>query len=176
MKKRLIVWALVVALILTVPLVAMQFSSEWNWDPFDFVFMVTLLFGAGLTYELISRITSNFAYRFAVGSAVATAVLLIWANAAVGIISDEDLTKLMYFGVVFTGFIGAVLVRFKPQRMERALFAAAVAQALVAVNTLIFDSSAEQGPLRKLAMNGFFVGLLVGSALLFRRVSAADSK
>ena len=53
--RRLIVWAVVVALILLIPLVAMQFTSEVNWTLSDFVFAGVLLFGTGLTYELVAR-------------------------------------------------------------------------------------------------------------------------
>jgi len=42
--RRLIVWAVVVALILLIPLVAMQFTSEVNWTLSDFVFAGVLLF------------------------------------------------------------------------------------------------------------------------------------
>ncbi len=46
--KRLTVWAVVIALILMIPLVAMQFTNEVNWDLFDFVVMGALLFGVAL--------------------------------------------------------------------------------------------------------------------------------
>lgn len=86
--KRLSVWALVVALLLMVPLVAMQFSKDVVWTPFDFVFAGVLLFGAGLTYELIARRTSKVAYRTAVGVVVASALILVWIEGAVGIFGD----------------------------------------------------------------------------------------
>jgi hypothetical protein len=53
--------------------------------------------------------------------------------------------------------------------MARALFATALAQALVAVIVLVFGlGSPWSPPLEILALNGFFVALFVGSALLFR--------
>ena len=64
-------------LILLVPLVAMQFSHEWNWDLFDFIVWGVLLFGAGLAYELVARKTGTIWYRAAAGVAVATAVILV---------------------------------------------------------------------------------------------------
>ena len=39
----------------------------------------------------------------------------------------------MFFGVLVVGIIGAIIARFRPQGMARALFATALAQALVAV-------------------------------------------
>ena len=125
------VWAAFVALILLIPVVAMQFSDEWNWDLFDFVFAGTLLFGAGLTYELVAKKGGTTAYRAAVGVAVATALVLVWVNAAVGIIGDHEFFNLMYFGVLAIGAVAAIIARFEPQGMARALLAVAIAQMLV---------------------------------------------
>jgi len=174
--KRLSVWAVVVALILLIPLVAMQFTEEVNWDLFDFAFMGTLLFGSALTYELIARKMSNVAYRAAVGVAVVTAVLLVWINGAVGIIGDGPV-NLMYFGVLAVGLIGALIARFRPRGMARALFATALAQFLVPVIALIiWKPDFAPGVLKVFGLNAFFVMLFVGSALLFRRASATGSK
>lgn len=42
------------ALILAIPLIAMQFTDEVNWDMRDFIIVGLLLAGAGLIYEFIS--------------------------------------------------------------------------------------------------------------------------
>jgi hypothetical protein len=53
--------------------------------------------------------------------------------------------------------------------MARALLATALAQALVAVIVLIFGLGLPwSGAVEIVALNGFFVSLFVGSALLFR--------
>jgi hypothetical protein len=178
--KRLSVWAAVVALILMVPLVAMQFTDEVIWTLFDFVFMGALLFGTGLAYELVARKAGTIAYRVAVGLALAAAFLLVWINGAVGIIGSEDNpANLLYGGVLAIGFIGAIVARFHPHGMARALFATALAQALVPVIAFIIwkPSFAEApGILGVFVLNAFFAMLFVGSALLFRRASAAGSK
>ena len=76
---------------------------------------------------------------------------------------------MMYFGVLAVGIIGAIVARFRPHGMARALFATALAQALVAVIALIFGLGLPWSPpVEVLALNGFFVSLFVGSALLFR--------
>src|SRR3982751_4077064 len=54
-RRRIGAWAAVVALILLLPLLAMQFTDEVRWGVADFVIAGALLFGAGLTYELIAR-------------------------------------------------------------------------------------------------------------------------
>jgi len=79
-------WAVVVALILLVPLVAMQFTDEVGWDVADFAVFGALLFGTGLTYELVARKMGRIRYRAAIGVALGAAFLLVWVNGAVGII------------------------------------------------------------------------------------------
>lgn len=177
-NKNIIRIALVTAFILLLPLLAMQFTDEVDWSLADFAVAGTLLFGAGLTYELIARKAGNIAYRVAVGVAVAAALLLVWMNLAVGIIgNEENPANLMYFGVITVGIIGASIARLRPHGMVRALFATACAQALVPVIALIIGkpqvNSAEEpfGVLGVLGLNAFFVMLFVGSALLFRRAS-----
>ena len=65
--------ALKVVFILLVPLVAMQFTDEVNWDFADFVIMGALLFGVGFTYDIVSKKTSNSAYKYAARTAWPTA-------------------------------------------------------------------------------------------------------
>jgi len=154
-----------------------QITDEVIWDLADFTFAGVLLVGTGLLYERTARKSSNFAYRTAVAVALAAAFILVGVNAAVGIIGDEgNLANLMYIGVLAVGFIGAIIARFQPHGMARALFATALAQALVAVIALIAElGSPWSGPGEILSLNGFFIVLWVGSALLFRRTSATGS-
>ena len=117
-----------------------------------------------------SNMSDRNAYRFAAGVALAAALLLVWLSLGVGIIgADGDPANTMYFGVVGVGIIGAIVARFRPHGMARALFATALAQALVAVIALIFGLGLPWSPpVEILILNGFFVALFVGSALLFR--------
>ncbi len=115
--------------------------------------------------------TGKSAYKSAVGLALATPFLLFWMIGAVGVLGrDGDRADLMYTGVVATGIIGAIIARFQPNGMARALFATALAQALVAVIALI--AGMHQAPYISvgeiLGLNGFFVALFLGSAWLFR--------
>jgi hypothetical protein len=158
--------ALATAFILLIPLLA-----EWPWTLADFVFAGALIFGTGLTYVLVVRKAGNIAFRAAVGVALAAALLLVWVNGAVGIIgSEDDPANSMYIGVLGVGIVGAVIARFRSHGMARALFAMALAQALVAVIALIFGlgSGSPPGVLGILILNGFFVALFIGSAWLFR--------
>jgi hypothetical protein len=177
-NKRIIGFALATAGILLVPLVAMLFTEEVDWDLLDFAFAGVLLFGTGLTFDLAARMTPNTAYRAAAGLALAAALILVWVNGAVGIIGSEDNpANLLYGGVLAVGIIGAGIARFRPHGMARALFATALAQGLVPVIALIIwkpqATSAEAllGILSVLGVNAFFILLFVGSALLFRRAA-----
>lgn len=175
MQKNIVRIAIVVGLILLVPLLANHFIYGWNWDLFDFAFMGTLLFGTGLAYELVARKAGTIAYRTAVGVALAAAFLLVWVNAAVGIIGDDNPANLMYFGVLAVGLISTAIARLEPRGMARALFTTALAQALVPVIALIIwnpqVTSWAPGVLAVFGLNAFFVMLFVGSALLFRRAA-----
>ena len=132
-----------------------------------------LLIGVGIAVELASRKTGEAAYRTAVGLALGSALLLVWVNGAVGIVGSEDNeANLMYGGVLAVGAIAAVIARFKPEGMARALFATALAQTLVAVIALVGRMGTPfSGPLEIVAINGFFVALFVGSGLLFRKAA-----
>jgi hypothetical protein len=167
--------ALATAFILLLPLLAMQITDQVVWDLADFAVAGALLFGTGLTYVLAARKAGNIAYRVAVGVALATALILVWMNLAVGLIGSEDNpANLLYGGVLAVGLIGAIIARFRPHGMARALFATALAQALVPVIALIVwkpqvtSVEAFLGMLGVFGVNAFFVMLFIGSALLFR--------
>jgi hypothetical protein len=165
--------ALATVAILMIPFVGMRISNDWNWSLFDFIVMGALIFGTGLAYVLISRKGGTTAYRFAVGMALAAAFLLVWINLAVGVIGSEDNpANLMYFGVLAIGFIGAIIAELRPHRMARVLFTMALAQALVPVIALIiWKPQVTSGVVGVLTLNGFFIVLFVGSALLFRNAA-----
>lgn len=116
---------------------------------------------------------NNTAYRSAIGVALAAAVLLVWLSLGVGIIgADGDPANRMYFGVLAVGIIGALLARFQPQGMARALFATALAQASVAAIALIAGLGLPWSPPAEIILlNGFFMALFSGSAWLFRRAA-----
>ena len=84
-NKRLIGIVLAVAILLLIPLTAMQFTDEVKWNLRDFVVMGILLLGTGLMCELVLRTVKNFAYRVAICAAILVALFLVWAELAVGI-------------------------------------------------------------------------------------------
>jgi hypothetical protein len=170
---------LVTAFILLVPLVAMQFTDEVVWDPADFVVAGVLLFGAGVAFKLAARkAAGNVAFRAAVGVAVAASLGLVWMNLAVGIIgSENNAANLMYGLVLAVGFIGAFMVRLQPRGMVLTLLAMALSQVLVAVIAIIFGwGETSSNPLEFVLINGIFVALFCGSALLFQRAARERPK
>lgn len=85
LKEDILCVFVVTAGILMVPLVAMQFTSEVKWNFFDFVVIGTLLVGTGLLLVLASRKIKKANHRVAVIFGLLVALLLIWAELAVGI-------------------------------------------------------------------------------------------
>ena len=79
--------------------------------------------------------------------------------------TEDDSPGPMFFAPLVVGIVGALIARFRPQGMARALFGAALAQALFAVVAMI----AWQQYVEISILNGFFIALWVGSALLFRK-------
>jgi hypothetical protein len=116
---------------------------------------------------------NSTAYRAAIGVAVAAALILVWLSLGVGIIGkDGDPANVMYFGVLAVGIIGAIIARLEPRGMARALFATALAQALVGAIALIAGLGLPwSGPAELMLLNGFFIASFAGSAWLFRRAA-----
>ena len=168
---RVVFWT-AAAVLLLLPLLAMQVTDGVNWNALDFAILGALLLGAGVTYELAARKTSSAGYRSAVAVALVTAFLLIGVNGAVGIIGNEtNDANLMFAGVLAVGVIGSFVARFRSRGMSLAMAAAAAAQVLVAVIALVAGSgSTGPGwPQDVLVATVFFTALWLGSAWLFRR-------
>jgi hypothetical protein len=114
------------------------------------------------------HLRSDTAYRCAAGLALVAAFLIVWLNVAAGLmgIEDDDPANLLYVGVLAIGFMGAIIGRFQPRGLARAMFATALAQALVGVFALKYPNTA--GPLQIVFLHGLFVALFAGAGLLFK--------
>jgi hypothetical protein len=84
LNRRAAMWG-ALALILVAPALAMRFTGEVRWGPEDFAAAALLLGGAGLGVELAIRFLDSKRARAIACAAVAGAVLLLWAEAAVGL-------------------------------------------------------------------------------------------
>jgi hypothetical protein len=78
----------VTAVILMIPLFAMQVSTEWDWQLPDFIIIGTLIFGTGLLVETVRHKVRNQTKRTAIIIALVLAALFIWAELAVGIFTN----------------------------------------------------------------------------------------
>lgn len=136
---RIAAWG-TAALLLLLPLVAMQFTDEVNWTGFDFIFAGLMLGTVGILFELTVRMSRNHAYRAGVGFALAAAFLIVWATGAVGMIGSEgDPYNLLFGGAILIALVGAVAARFRPAGMALVMVAAAIAHATVALGGLAAD-------------------------------------
>jgi hypothetical protein len=84
-NKRLIGIVLTVAILLLMPLIAMQFTDEVDWSPFDFAVMGILLLGTGLLCELVLRNVKSLKHRLIICAVILIVFFFIWAELAVGI-------------------------------------------------------------------------------------------
>jgi hypothetical protein len=99
--------AVVTGIILLIPLVAMQFSEGWDWQPGDFLFIGALLAGAGLLLELAVKNPGNMRFRAAT---TAIGVLVIgWGIAGDG-------RHLVAFGFVLIAGTVALSLRASRRR------------------------------------------------------------
>ena len=136
---RVAMWGGAASLLL-LPAIAMQFTSEVDWDERDFIVMGVMLFAACGTCELAARASGNGAYRIAAVVAVGVAFLTVWANLAVGMIGSEDNPyNLLFGGVLALALVGAIGVRFEGAGMARTMIVAAITQALLGAGGLSSD-------------------------------------
>lgn len=84
-NKRPIVIVVAVIFILLIPLITMQFTSEVDWTLADFIVAGSLLLVAGALLEIAIRMVSNINYRVVTILAILIALLLVWAELAVGL-------------------------------------------------------------------------------------------
>jgi hypothetical protein len=74
-----------IAAVLIAPAVAMRFTTEVAWTASDFLFAGLLLVGAGLVWEAAAATLRRPLYRRAAAGLIVAAVLVVWAQGAVGI-------------------------------------------------------------------------------------------
>ena len=86
LQNKIFLWiAAATGIILSIPLITMQFTSEVKWTLSDFIIMGILLFGTGFVFVHVARVTAR-KYRILIGTVFLAALLLIWVHLAVGIV------------------------------------------------------------------------------------------
>ncbi len=83
--KRLGFISLGTLLLLCIPLLAMQFTSEVNWSSLDFLVAGILLASTAFIFDLIWRNVRNDTFRILLLVALIVLFLLVWAELAVGV-------------------------------------------------------------------------------------------
>lgn len=74
-----------IPVILLIPAVAMQFTAGVDWTATDFLFAAVLLGGAAALFELAAWKIRDRIGRLVLAALLLGAVLLIWADGAVGV-------------------------------------------------------------------------------------------
>ena len=71
--------------LLSIPLIAMQFTKEVNWTLSDFLIMGILLFATVFTIDFVLKKVKTFKSRLILVLGIIALLLIIWAEMAVGI-------------------------------------------------------------------------------------------
>ena len=159
------------AALLAVPAVAMRFTSEVNWDAADFLFAAILFGLVGLGIELAVRASRSWAWRAGAGLAVFSCFALVWVNAAVGMIGNEDNAyNLWFLGLIPLAIAGAVAARLRARAMAAAMLAVGAAQVLIAAGGYGADA---RGALFSMVMAGSWLLAAACFFLAARREGAA---
>ena len=163
---RLAAWLAAGALLLG-PLIAMRFTREVAWSPFDFAIAATLLFGALGLFELVAHRTAAVpTYRAGLALALLGTVLLVWIDGAVGIAGcGADAIDAAFGAVPAIGLLTALAGRLRSRAMVRAMLAMAGVQLSVGAGAAIV--SPLTAPLVVLTL-GFVVWWLVAAAVFAR--------
>ena len=170
--------ALFTALVLLIPLLGNLLVDGWHWEPRGFVLFGAIIFGLGLTYQLVTRRVDLIAYRAAVVVALTATFILFWAN-FVQSADDINPYAMRYYLALMVGIVGVAIARFRAAGMARAMFATALAQALILAMVLTIRNSQvtswTPAELRGYGGNAFLGLLFVGAALLFRKAGREAS-
>jgi hypothetical protein len=178
LSKSLLIVALVTIIILLIPLIAMQYTTEVDWSVADYIIMGTLLFGTGSAFVILTAYSTNYLYKLAMVIAVGSTFLMIWVNLAVGLIGGgAHIGNLMYAGVIVIGLVGTFLARFSSQGMAHTMFAMSAGFAVILIIALVADMQNYPGSsvIEIIGVNGFFAMLYVLAGTLFRYVSNKET-
>lgn len=159
---RLLGWSVIIGLI-ALPAIAMQFTREVDWGPEDFLFASVMLGGVGLAFELAVRANPSAAYRGGTALALGAGLVMLWINAAVGIVGDEDRLINLWFNLIpLLALFAAIGARFRARGMALAMTATAGAQLTVGVIVQLYGHFAW-------VLTLVFAAAWLASAWLFRK-------
>ncbi|MDQ8005751.1 MAG: hypothetical protein REI64_13180 [Pedobacter sp.] len=84
-KQRLTATFGIIAFLLAIPAVAMQFTNQVDWKLGDFIIMGALLTITGLAIELVTQKVKTANGRILLTIVMLIVLFLIWAELAVGV-------------------------------------------------------------------------------------------
>jgi len=134
-KRRLVGWRIAAwtgaGLILLLPLIAMQFTTEVQWTAFDFLVAGVMLAALVGAFELAVRLSNDWMYRGGAALAAVGGFLMLWAQGAVGLVgSENDLFNLLFLSPLLIGVVGASLSGFRARGLSLTLWVMAAVQAV----------------------------------------------
>ena len=146
------------------------------FDRLPLLLLALILIGIIIAVVLTWKNKSGI--RSALGLALFTSFLIVWMNAAVGIIgSEENRINIIYYGLVIFSIIWVMFENYSVLGFARSMFASMIVAVLLGVSVMIIagiNGVSFIGLIQIAALNGMFATLYGISALLFRR-SAQNS-
>jgi len=86
--NTIFIWiALATAIVLLIPLIAMQFTTDVSWDKTDFIVMGSLISGMTSLFVLAARRVPR-KFRVYIGGVFMAAFLYAWAELAIGVFTN----------------------------------------------------------------------------------------
>jgi hypothetical protein len=161
---RPLAWLGGAALIL-LPLLALKLADAEAWEVGDLMFAGIMIALVGAAFELAVRTPARNARGAGTVLAVAAALILTWANGAVGLVGPEDNPiNRIYVAIPAAALLGAILARFRPRGLALAMAATAATQVAVGAVALYHDHFT--GPLSTL-----FTACWLAAAYLFHKAA-----
>jgi hypothetical protein len=84
-SKRIATYVIIVIAVLSIPLLAMQFTNEVNWTLFDFLMASFLLITTLTLIEIALRNFKNKTFKITTVFVILFLFLLVWGDLSVGI-------------------------------------------------------------------------------------------
>ena len=156
---------------LSIPLIAMQFTSSVNWDLLDFSIAGLLLASSGLALRWLVWRSKDPWFRIGSIIGILAVFLLIWSNLAVGLIgSGPNLPNLLFGLIPLIGIIGAIRSHFSSKGLFRSMVTMAIAILTMGIVSFLLSDlkNWENSFTAIFLVTGFFSFLFLVSALFFK--------
>jgi hypothetical protein len=162
-RWRLAAWA-GAAVLVVVPVVVWWYAAPFDLDPGHGVMAALVTVLSGLAYETAVRLPARLALAGGIALSLAGAMLMLWANGAVGILgSEDDPVNRIFLWPVGLALAGALAAAMRPALASSVLVLAAFAQVGTFVHALV-GGHGFVGPITV-----FFCFLWLAASTLFRR-------